>query len=147
MKTKKAKAIILRGLPGSGKSYLAEQYYQPYQGQFLREQVIHSTDSYFYRQGRYCFDPALLPENHARNLAAFIQALAENLPLVICDNTNICHWEFLAYQTAAEALGYEVSIETVGSPKDPQHQQTCYERNQHGLTLQTIRQMGKAFQA
>lgn len=143
---KKAKAVILRGLPGSGKSHLAEHYFQALHGSYARQQVIFSTDRFFYQNGEYCFQPEYLAEYHARNLSDFIRGLADAVPLVICDNTNICHWEYLAYQTAAEALGYEVSIEVVGEPKDPQHQQLCYERNQHGLSLPAIQQMARAFQ-
>jgi len=136
----------MRGLPGSGKSHKAARYYQAFAADYPRQQIIHSTDSYFYRDGVYRFDPARLPENHARNLSAFIQAMQRRLPLVICDNTNVCHWEYLAYQSAAEALDYEVSLQLVGEPKQPQHQLLCFERNQHGVSLAQIQQMGKAFE-
>lgn len=142
----KAKAIILRGLPGSGKSYLASHYYQSVCHLYSREQVVFSTDRFFYQQGQYNFTPELLPQYHAQNVSDFISALADRVSLVICDNTNIHHWEYLAYQTAAKALGYEVSVEVVGEPHDPTHQLHCYQRNQHAVSLSVIQQMGKAFQ-
>lgn len=146
VKMKKAKAIILRGLPGSGKSRIAEDYFQPFSHQYERSQVIFSTDSFFMQNGHYAFDAQKLPEYHARNLAAFIEAMASAVPLVICDNTNICHWEYLAYVTAARAADYEVEIEVVGEPKSARHQQLCYERNQHDVALGAIQAMGRAFE-
>ena len=85
--------FILRGLPGSGKSHyaqsLCDEMVNGDEGQF----VICSTDDFFISDGQYRFDKAKLSEYHNLNLARFIRALSQQIPLVILDNTNIkkCH--------------------------------------------------------
>lgn len=141
-------AIIMRGLPGSGKSHWVEQFIL----QLPLETALHlrqcgtfSTDSFFYQGGKYRFDAKKLSEYHQRNLTAFIQALSSAEPIVICDNTNLCHWEYMAYVAAAKALGYQVRIVLIGEPMDPNHQKRCAERNRHHVSLEQIQRMAKQF--
>lgn len=145
-------AIIMRGLPGSGKSYWAKEFVATYQHsdsliQAEKQYGIFSTDSFFYNEGVYRFNPKLLPKYHQLNLTAFIQAMADGLPLVICDNTNIACWEFKAYSAAAMALGYEVRIQQIGEPTSLKHQQLCAKRNSHGVPLQSIKRMASMFES
>jgi tRNA uridine 5-carbamoylmethylation protein Kti12 len=142
-------AIILRGLPGSGKSYWAEQYMAS-QGLAVAVRVkqygYFSTDSFFICDGKYRFEPQKLSQYHQLNLAGFIQALAHSEPLVICDNTNIARWEYCAYQVAAKALGYQVRVVTVGDPLSEQHQALCAKRNSHKVPLAHIKKMAQLFE-
>jgi tRNA uridine 5-carbamoylmethylation protein Kti12 len=143
------RAIILRGLPGSGKSHWVDTYLKS-QGLEIATRVkqygYFSTDSLFMVDGQYQFDVSKLSQYHQRNLCGFIQALGTSEPLVICDNTNVCHWEYAAYQAAAIALGYQVKVVLVGEPKDSQHQRVCAERNRHGVPLGHIQKMAKLFE-
>ncbi|MCL1094372.1 AAA family ATPase [Shewanella kaireitica] len=144
-------AIIMRGLPGSGKSHWAKEFVTTYQQssssiQAEKQYGIFSTDSFFYNMGVYQFNPKLLPKFHQLNLAAFIEAMAGGLPLVICDNTNIAYWEFKAYSAAAMALGYEVRIQQIGDPASVKHQQLCAKRNCHGVPFQSIKRMASMFE-
>lgn len=143
-------AIIMRGLPGSGKSHWIEEFIlsQPLDMALrLRQSGVFSTDSYFYQDGKYQFDVKKLSEYHQRNLTAFIQALGHSEPVVICDNTNICRWEYMAYEAAAKALGYQVWIVLVGDPSCTEHQVLCAQRNRHSVPLAHIKRMAKSFEA
>lgn len=143
-------AIIMRGLPGSGKSHWVEEYVGALPvdvGFRLRRQGIFSTDYFFYQGDEYRFDVKKLSEYHQRNLTAFIQALALEEPIVICDNTNLCHWEYMAYEAAAKALGYQVRIVLVGDPLNLNHQKLCAERNRHQVPLSQIQRMARLFEA
>lgn len=143
-------AIIMRGLPGSGKSHWIEEYIGalPLELGFrLRRQGIFSTDDFFYQRGKYQFDAKKLSEYHQRNLTKFIQALESAEPIVICDNTNLCHWEYMAYEAAAKALGYQVRLVLVGDPLDREHQKLCAERNRHQVSFNQIQRMAKQFEA
>lgn len=142
--------IIMRGLPGSGKSHWVEEYIAALPvdvGFRLRRQGIFSTDYFFYQGDEYRFDAKKLSEYHQRNLTAFIQALALEEPIVICDNTNLCHWEYMAYEAAAKALGYPVRIVLVGDPLNLNHQKLCAERNRHQVPLSQIQRMARLFEA
>ncbi|BCV36088.1 MULTISPECIES: AAA family ATPase [Shewanella] len=142
-------AIIMRGLPGSGKSYWVRQFIQELSVELVQcitEKGLCSTDRFFYRNDRYCFDAARLAEFHQLNLSRFIEALATGVPVVICDNTNMALWEFAAYQAAAKALGYRVHIQQIGDVRCKTHLQECAERNKHGVSLKSIQRMASQFQ-
>ena len=139
--------FILRGLPGSGKSYyaqtLADELVTGDQSQYL----ICSTDDYFYdEQGEYKFDKFKLSQFHNLNLARFINALSQSVPLVIVDNTNIKKWEFIAYSQAAIALGYQVKEVIVGEVKDKSMQHLYAKRNSHKVPLKMISKMAYMFE-
>ncbi|QSX31356.1 AAA family ATPase [Shewanella cyperi] len=140
-------AIILRGLPGSGKSHWVNELLAAQAAEDAEKVVVCSTDNLFMEQGEYRFDATRLSEYHQRNLAGFIEALALHTPVVICDNTNMARWEFLCYETAARALGYRVERKLIGEPWNSQHQQICAARNRHGVSLEAIRRMAAQFEA
>lgn len=142
-------AIIMRGLPGSGKSHWVELFIQGLPAALalnIADQGLCSTDSFFYRNDRYFFDAARLAEFHQLNLSRFIEALATGVPVVICDNTNMALWEFAAYQAAAKALGYRVHIQQIGDVRSKTHLHECAKRNKHGVSLKSIQRMASQFQ-
>ncbi|ACA86128.1 ATP-binding protein [Shewanella woodyi] len=142
-------AIIMRGLPGSGKSHWVNEFIAR-QAAEVRERFFtfgyFSTDSLFYRDDVYQFDVKRLSEFHQRNLTGFIQALSAGEPIVICDNTNLARWESMAYEAAAKALGFQVRYVLVGDPKDSAHQVMCAKRNSHGVPLSQIIKMANSFE-
>lgn len=139
--------FILRGLPGSGKTHYAHNLADELVAGDESQYLICATDDYFYDQnGEYHFDKFKLPQYHNLNLARFINALSQGLPLVIVDNTNIKKWEFVAYAQAATALGYQVKEVVVGEIKDKSLQHLYAKRNTHGVALKTISKMAYMFE-
>ena len=134
------KAIILRGLPGSGKSTIAAILAM---GAAASEKnphsssEVHSTDDYFYEGDKYRFDPSKLGEYHSANLGAFIYSCKKGVPMVILDNTCTQHWEYEKYVEAAESHGYQVHIIAVGDFDVDK----CFERNTHGVPKESIQKM------
>lgn len=139
-------AFILRGLPGSGKSHYAQTLIDELVKGDEAQYVVCSTDDYFEKEGEYSFDKHKLSEYHNLNLARFIRALSQSIPLVILDNTNIRKWEFVAYIEAAHALGYQVKEVVVGEIKDKAMQHLYYQRNIHKVPLKTINKMAYQFE-
>lgn len=94
-------AVIMRGLPGTGKSTIARLLAG-------RDGAVHSTNDYFVVGGRYRFDARLQKEYHAENFRAFVESLKRCVPVVVCDNTNIRYWNYQHYMGAARKEGYQV---------------------------------------
>ncbi len=109
-------AIIMRGLPGAGKSSRAAELAAEAAAQGS-SCAVHSTDSFFVdaATGRYVFDPTMLSANHERNRTAFTASLAAGTLLVIVDNTNLQRWQYEPYVKAAWLAGYEVRKKVVCS--------------------------------
>lgn len=86
--------IIMRGVPGAGKSYLARQ---------LRGNgVVLSTDDFFINyQGQYVFDRYRLSEAHEWNQKRADQKVRVGTNPVVIDNTNLEVWEMQPYVTMA----------------------------------------------
>ena len=141
--------IIMRGLPGSGKSHWVNEFIarQPIElGRQILRSGYFSTDTFFYLDGLYQFDPGRLAEYHQRNLTGFIHAISQREPIVICDNTNLAKWESMAYEAAAKSLNYQVRYVLIGIPNDSEHQLLCAGRNRHGISLTQIVRMAKQFE-
>ncbi|KAJ3155641.1 NEDD4-binding protein 2 [Geranomyces variabilis] len=126
---------ILRGAPGSGKSTLARS---------LSHTHVFSTDDFFVcsETGVYKFDATQLGRAHEWNQHRAKVALAEKVPVVVIDNTNMCRWEAKPYVEAAVSEGYRVEV------KEPTTEcwvardvATMAERNTHGVDAQTIERM------
>jgi predicted kinase len=128
--------VILRGLPGSGKSSFAQKLYMKFAGATSnRDRVkLCSADSFFMKEvnppdvlvgralvgqlGRpqleYQFNPALLGQAHQKCWQDAYQACCDDVPLIIIDNTNSQMWEYANYQCLAKLAGYAVTIQEVG---------------------------------
>ena len=138
--------VLLCGVPGAGKSH----YIRSVTSKLQPEQFsIHCTDQYFYQDGQYVFDKSKLEQNHKLNQQAFEQSLKKQTPLVICDNTNIKHWQRKPYIQLAQKHGYQVKIISIGlintllSEENTQVFNDLIQRNKHGVTVDTITQMLK----
>lgn len=125
---------VMRGLPGSGKSYKARQLQSELAGS-----VVYSTDDFFMVNGEYKFDPKRLAANHAANQKRARQACETGVDVII-DNTGLKAWECREYVRMALDHGYKVVLvepETSWA-KDPVE---CAKRNSHGVPLETIERM------
>lgn len=123
---------IMRGLPGSGKSTIASHIVG-------NRGIIHSTDTLRIIDGVYKFDPKETAPLHAENLDNFRCSIdSGRYDVVICDNTNMKHWEYYYYQKYAKDAGYQVVIVTVtATPWE------CAHRNIHNVSLEVIERMAK----
>ena len=99
-----SKCIILRGIPGSGKSYLSEKYKE--QGY-----TICSSDDFFMKNGQYVFNIKQLGIAHARCRDKFETAISSRKNVVV-DNTNINLADISSYVKLINEIdpSYDVSI-------------------------------------
>ena len=122
--------ITLRGVPGSGKSYLATHC-----SEYLLSSAkvaICSADSFFMASGVYNFSTQLLPVAHTQCLELFLQALDEGKGLIVVDNTNSKMWEYRIYRYLSSILGCKFYVLEVPCPS-VRTLESFRSRNQHNI--------------
>ena len=137
---KRKEVVIMRGLPGSGKSTFVEENFE--------DAYVCSADKFFIdNKGNYNFDVRRLSEAHQWCMEEFIDALFEKEELVVVDNTNMCNWEYTNYEVLAEHLGYNVRIIVMAAGlHDETTVTTLAKRNSHGVDAETIERMKGRYQ-
>lgn len=125
--------IIMRGMPGSGKStWIAENC--P-----LDTTTIVSADHYFTdSNGVYRFHRNLLRTAHDECLLNFIKAIELCANRIVVDNTNCNSWEIAVYSRIAQVHGYSVQIVQLDCDKD-----IAIQRNIHNVPLDSLNAMHK----
>ena len=128
--------VILRGLPGSGKSWLARNCEEALQAP--SSVAYCSADSYFLDQksGEYHFDVDALPKAHQSCLAGFIQSLQSGKQLIIVDNTNAQLWEYQIYRYLAQLVGLKSCVLEIPC-LDERMAELFASRNQHKVQTET----------
>lgn len=131
------KVVIMRGIPGSGKStYVARNFPLA---------TVCSADHFFLdKEGNYKFDPKRIGEAHlscqkkfARNLMLGYCLDDEDKVLVV-DNTNTSLWEMAFYIGLCNVYGIPFEIHRMNTPAD-----VCAERNVHGVPPDKVHLMAK----
>lgn len=129
-------AYIMRGIPGSGKSTTVRELIQGYENPALSV-AVHSTDDLCMVDGEYRFDIELAGARHAQNLENFCDSIADGVPCVICDNTNIKMAQYQPYVNAAKFWRYKVVIVEMVHPRP----EVACRRTTHGVPLEVIERM------
>lgn len=107
------RAIIIRGVPGSGKTSYARELLAGKNG------VIHSADDYCWENNVYTYDETRRAEINQKCLEAFCKSLEQDIETVICDNTNIIPYRYALFVEAAKNHGYSIVFATMDHP-DPE---------------------------
>ena len=123
------KLVILRGIPGSGKSHYAQEIRED-----LAAAVLSADDYpglYTEEDGKVAFHPELLGEAHGRCLRQAVYCL-QNRNSAIIDNTNLSTEECAPYVALGLAYGASVEIHNVEAPVD-----VAFKRQTHGVPRDT----------
>ncbi len=137
--------IIIRGIPGAGKSTLANK--------LVGEGIIHSTDTLIEEAGDYGTfflnlkgtDGSALSKMHHNNLLNAKKSINKGISPVIIDNTNIKAGDVKAYVEYALKKGYKIKIEDIGT--NDLDAKTLANRNSHGVPLEKIENMIKSYKS
>ena len=135
--------VILRGIPGSGKTHYVENTLG-FDGESLASStaLVVSTDHFFTDDstGEYKFNRSKLTEAHSYTRMRFLTALAGRTNLIIVDNTCTRLWEYQEYIHMAETFGANVTVTEMCCPS-AEMALLCWERNRHGVPLSDVIRM------
>ena len=135
---------LLRGGPGSGKSFKAKQLAG-------ETGVICSADDFFIElgKGEYAFNPSLLGQAHQQCQNRAIEALKKGNSPVVIDNTNTRLWEMKKLKPIiqlAQSLGYSVKIEEPETEWwKSKNIDEMVNKNSHGVPREAIERMVNRF--
>ena len=128
--------ILLRGLPGSGKTTLAKIILQ------LRstdEPEVLSADDFFEdKEGEYNFDPTKLKEAHNYCQFRCSERMRQQKARIVVANTFTQEWEMDEYFKMAERYNYRVHTIVVENRHGNE--------NIHGVPEDKLQQMKNRFQ-
>lgn len=131
---------LMRGIPGSGKSFFAKQLCETPKGD---TSAIYSTDDFWQTSSGYLFNPHRLGEAHAWNKDRVRKDTKSDI--IIVDNTNIRLKEILPYLEIAAEHDRDVMI--MESPTEwAWDVDECFKRNTHGVPRETIQRMKDRYQ-
>ncbi len=125
------RVVILRGLPGSGKTTYREH-------QWAGLAIVCSADDEHINPetGKYEFKKELAGIAHINCYKKFLFRLPYTDPVVVVDNTNISPYEIAPYYQAALAYGWEPEVITLWCTPE-----VAMSRNTHNVPATTILDM------
>lgn len=126
--------ILLRGLPGSGKSTTAKLL-----GAGSSGTAHYEADMFFMRDGEYNFDVTQIKEAHkwCQSSVERTMFLGHNSTIIV-SNTFTQEWEMEVYYKLAEEWGYRVTSLIV----ENRHEGV----NIHGVPQETLDKMKQRFE-
>lgn len=127
------KVIILRGLPGSGKSTWVNNNVND-------KSVVCSADDFWMKDGEYNFNPKLLGKAHQECKFKYTRLLETDLGnnklVAVVDNTNTSAKEIKFYLNMAEELDIDIEIILFSCTVE-----TSAKRNIHNVPLAILEKM------
>jgi predicted kinase len=125
------KLILIRGLPGSGKTTLIQDFFD--------ECVISvCADDFFMINGEYCFDKNKLNDSHEWCRKQVEDHIIDNQALIAVHNTFTTEWEMQPYFKLAEEYNYQVSTIIVENRHGS--------KSVHNVPFDTLLRMKQRFQ-
>lgn len=130
------KVTINQGIPGSGKSTATQKLVE---GLPIGDYVWCSADTHHINSGGvYDYKPEEAGNAHSACLLKFEDAVRNDIPLVIVDNTNIYKYEMSPYVLLARAYKYDILITRYDCSLE-----NSMARNQHSVPDEVILMMWK----
>ena len=133
---KQGDLILLRGLPGSGKTTLAKVILQLPSN--TEPEVLSADDFFENKDGEYIFDPTKLREAHNYCQFRCSERMRQQKAKIVVANTFTQEWEMDEYFKMAERYNYRVHTLIVENRHGNE--------NVHGVPKDKLQQMKDRFQ-
>ena len=135
------KLILMRGLPGSGKSFKAALLMgAAHLSSPAYTHNIFSTDDYWEQNGKYIFVGRMIGVAHEWNQKRVKKALQAGVYTIIVDNTNTCWKEIKPYVDMAKEYGYKIELQEANTAWQFDVEK-CARRNIHSVPQGAIQRM------
>jgi len=135
--------IIIRGLPGSGKTTLAnllaeQEIFFPLTNISKKWPVCSADDFFINKEGKYVFDISRIKDAHKYCEAEVIKHMSRNVKKIFVANTFTQEWEMKNYFELAKQYEYKIFSIIVENRNDT--------KNIHNVPDETIEKMKNRFQ-
>jgi tRNA uridine 5-carbamoylmethylation protein Kti12 len=142
-------AVIMRGVPGSGKSTAARGILNHCLDK-KQTAVICSNDDYpgYYDNPENKYDWSPQKAKKARKFCEekFLEALTNEVDVVIVDNCHLTRRTYKFFVEEATKRGYEISFNVKKPSLEHNYIETCAKRNVHGVSAGHIYNMIKSWE-
>ena len=128
--------ILLRGLPGSGKSTLGDVIL--YTNQLTNQDVLSADNFFIDKNGEYVFDGAKIKEAHNNCQQKCAERMKHEFLKIVVANTFTEEWEMKPYFEMAERYNYRIHTVIVENRHGNE--------NVHGVPEDKLQQMKNRFQ-
>jgi predicted kinase len=102
--------IIVRGVPGSGKTTLANECAATYRSAGISSAVVSADDWMVDGEGKYAYDYTQLPYCHTMCQRETCRMMTEGVSVIFVANTFVRKWEAEVYLQLAKLWGYTVTV-------------------------------------
>lgn len=139
--------ILVRGLPGSGKSTRAKELQRQAAeaGAPYRLEIVEADHFMVDGDGNYQYSPARLTDVHAKCLAKTAKLLAKGISVVVA-NTFTTWAECLPYYALILMVGGRIALRIESLGVNGMTLEELAARNVHGVTLLGLEQMQARYQ-
>ncbi|XP_065095502.1 NEDD4-binding protein 2 [Ochlerotatus camptorhynchus] len=102
--------VLMRGAPGSGKSYLSRALIDKTLGNGDYRNHVFSADDYFIVNGVYRYQADRIEDAHRFNQNNVLAKARDGWSPIVVDNTHMKLWEMFAYVQIAADNGYHLEV-------------------------------------
>jgi hypothetical protein len=128
--------ILLRGIPGSGKTTLAEIILQNPSNS--KPEILSADDFFINQEDEYIFDSAKIKEAHNYCQFRCSERMRQNISRIVVANTFTQKWEMDIYYDMAERYNYRIHSIIVENRHGNE--------NIHGVPSEKINKMKERFE-
>lgn len=136
--------VIVRGIPGSGKSTLVNNLCNFLVDESIDHAVVE-LDNFFTKNGEYKFVSSLFLDAHAYMWEECLKFAKKSMPIIIIDDVNLKYRHAIPFFLIAQMYGYSI-LKVEPQPLKRFDVDISHERNVHDVPKETIHTMSEMYE-